>query len=72
MDRPLAPFPAALYIHRMDRNAELEAFKCQINLSEFAASLGYRLNRKASCRTSVEMVSLDGDKVVIMRGTDHH
>lgn len=56
----------------MDRNAELEAFKCQINLSEFAASLGYALNRKASCRTSVEMVSPDGDKVVIMRDTDSH
>jgi hypothetical protein len=56
----------------MDRNTELEAFKRQINLSEFAASLGYTLNQRASCRTSVEMVSPDGDKVVIMRDTDSH
>ncbi|NJN46009.1 MAG: hypothetical protein HC808_05475 [Candidatus Competibacteraceae bacterium] len=56
----------------MDRNTELEAFKRQINLSEFAASMGYTLNRRASCRNSAEMHGPDGDKVVIMRDTDSH
>ncbi|MCP4932774.1 MAG: DUF3991 domain-containing protein [bacterium] len=56
----------------MDRDTELEAFKACINLSEFAASMGYLLDRKASCSNSAVMCSPDGDKVVIARDTDSH
>lgn len=55
----------------MDR--QLEAFKCEINLTEYAAGQGYRLDRRASSRNSAVMRrESDGDKVVIARGHDAH
>lgn len=41
--------------------------KRSVNLTEFAASRGYELDRKASSRSSVIMVHPDGDKIVIAR-----
>jgi hypothetical protein len=35
---------------------ELESFKTNINLTEYAAASGYRLDRKASSRNSAVMV----------------
>ncbi len=54
------------------RTDELEVFKTQINLSEYAAALGYALDRKSSSRNSAIMRDGAGDKVVIARGFDRH
>lgn len=55
------------------RPDELEAFKSSVNLTEYAASRGYELDRKASSRSSVVMTHPDGDKVVIARSrSDGH
>ena len=51
---------------------ELEDFKSEINLTEYAAGQGYVLDRKASSRNSKVMRRDDGDKVVIARGQDRH
>jgi hypothetical protein len=57
----------------MQRRAEeLEDFKSQINLSEYAAACGYRLDRKASSRNSAVMVRAPGDKIIIARSIDRH
>lgn len=48
-------------------DAELERFKTGINLSEFAASWGYVLNRRESSQNSAVMEHPDGDKIVIAR-----
>ena len=42
------------------RPEELEDFKSRINLSEYAAACGYRLDRKASSRNSAVMVRSQG------------
>jgi Toprim-like/Protein of unknown function (DUF3991) len=44
---------------------ELEALKTQINLTEYAASRGYVLDRKSSSRNSAVMVHPDRDKIII-------
>ena len=52
---------------------ELQRFKQEINLAEFAAARGYALDRRASSRNSVVMRHPDGDKIIIARyeGTTH-
>lgn len=56
----------------MSRNDELEAFKTEINLSEFAASEGYVLDPKATSRNSAVMRHPKGDKIILARGDDRH
>lgn len=56
----------------MGRTEELEDFKTRINLSEFAASKGYHLDRKASSRNSAVMRHEKGDKIILARGMDGH
>jgi hypothetical protein len=53
---------------------ELERFKVEINLTEYAASRGYHLDRRASSRNSIVMRhSATDDKIVVARGkTDRH
>jgi hypothetical protein len=51
---------------------ELEGFKTHINLSEYAATEGYVLDRKASSRNSAVMRATGGDKIVIARAEDGH
>jgi hypothetical protein len=46
---------------------ELEQFKTGVNLSEFAASKGYVLDRRESSRNSAVMRHPDGDKIVIAK-----
>ncbi len=46
-------------------DVELERFKSQINLSEFAASRGYALDRRESSRNSAVMRHPDADKIII-------
>jgi hypothetical protein len=53
----------------MQRRAEeLEDFKSRINLGEYAAACGYRLDRKATSRNSAVMVHSPGDKIIIALG----
>jgi hypothetical protein len=51
---------------------ELEDFKSNINLTEYAAGQGYVLDKRASSRSSAVMRRPDGDKIVIARGQDRH
>ena len=51
---------------------ELKRFKTDINLTEYAATEGYQLDRRASSRNSVVMRHPGGDKIVIARGEDQH
>jgi len=53
-------------------DAELEDFKTNINLTEYAAGQGFVLDRKASSRNSVVMQMPGGEKIVIARGQDLH
>jgi hypothetical protein len=49
---------------------ELEQFKTGVNLSEFAASKGYALDRRESSRHSASMRHPDGDKIIIARNDE--
>ena len=57
----------------MNRETEIDRFKREINLSEFAASEGYLIDAHESTRSSVIMRGPDDDKVVITvnRHNDH-
>jgi hypothetical protein len=46
---------------------ELDLFKSQINLTEYASAHGYVLDRKHSSRNNVAMRGPAGDKVIIAR-----
>jgi hypothetical protein len=52
--------------------AELDRFKSQINLSEYAVNLGYRIDRRQSSRNSVVMRHDNGDKVIIAKAENGH
>lgn len=57
----------------MNRHDELEAFKREINLSEYAAAaLGFVLDRRESSRNSAVMRHPSGQKIVITRDSDSH
>src|SRR5580658_6086196 len=53
-------------------DAELESFKISIDLRSYAASQGYVLDSRSSCRGSAVMRHENGDKVVIRRDIDSH
>jgi len=53
-------------------NDELEQFKTQINLCEYAQSNGFQLDRKQSSRASAVMRHVCGDKIVIARRPSGH
>jgi hypothetical protein len=55
----------------MSWDQELEDFKSKIDIREYAASIGYLLDRKESWRGSAVM-RRGGDKVVIKRDRDGH
>ena len=46
---------------------ELEQFKTDINLTEFAASRGYALDTRESSRNSAVMRHPDGDKIIVAK-----
>jgi len=56
----------------MSRDNELEQFKSQINLVEFAQSLGYQVDRTESSRNSKVMRHDNGDKIVVATGQNGH
>ena len=54
-------------------NEELDRFKTDINLTEYAAHLGYALDRQASSRHSITMRrSSNGDKMIVSRNNNGH
>lgn len=55
----------------MQRADELERFKSQINLAEYAEAQGYEIDRKESSRASTVMRS-GGDKIIVATDTDGH
>lgn len=55
----------------MSYDAELEAFKTQIDLRQYAAAFGYAVDRKESYRTATVM-RLGDDKIIIRRDEDGH
>jgi len=51
---------------------ELDRFKVDINLADYAASMGYELDAKESSANSIIMRGPQDDKIVIARGQDLH
>jgi hypothetical protein len=56
----------------LTRDQELEQFKTDINLTEYAAAQGYVLDKRASSRNSVTMRESTGAKIIIARAPDAH
>ena len=54
------------------RKEELDSFKTQINLVEYAQSQGYEYISKASSRNSAVLAHPQGDKIVVATDTDGH
>ena len=57
---------------KMQREDELDRFKTDINLVEFAASKGYKVSKLESSRASTVMVDDQGDKIIVATDTDGH
>ena len=53
-------------------DAELEGFKTDIDLREFAASVGFELSVRDSWRGSAVMTRCEADKIIITRSSDGH
>lgn len=53
-------------------DTELERFKTEIDLREFAASVGFVLNRRESSRRSSVMERGEADKIIVRRDPDGH
>jgi hypothetical protein len=54
------------------RQAELERFKTEINLVEYAQSQGYQYSSQSSSRNSAVLAHDNGDKIVVATDTDGH
>ena len=54
------------------RKEELEKFKTEINLVEYAQSQGYQYRSQASSRNSAVLAHDNGDKIVVATDTDGH
>jgi hypothetical protein len=55
----------------MNQDSELDAFKREIDMRQFAVSLGYEMDRRESWRGSTVLRS-GGDKIVVKRNTNGH
>src|SRR5213593_3487399 len=55
----------------MNQNAELESFKGEIDLRQFAVSLGYEIDRRESWRGST-VLRRGADKIVVKRNGNGH
>jgi hypothetical protein len=58
-------------VFRMNQDAELESFKREIDLRQFAVGLGYRIDRRESWRGSTVM-RRGPDKIVVKRNVNGH
>ena len=54
------------------RKAELDKFKTQINLAEYAQSYGYQYDSKISSRNSAVLRDDNGDKIIVATDSDGH
>jgi len=54
-----------------NQDSELDAFKRQIDLREFAVSLGYEIDRRESWRGST-VLRRGADKIVVKRNGNGH
>ena len=52
-------------------DAELERFKTDLNLSQYAAGQGYQLDHRESSRNSAVMRHANGDKIIVARQGPH-
>lgn len=57
---------------KMKRNDELDRFKSEINLVEFAGSMGYEIDKKESGRSSVVMRGPGDDKIIVATSQSGH
>jgi len=55
----------------MNQDSELDAFKREIDLREFAVSLGYEIDRRESWRGST-VLRRGADKIVVKRNGNGH
>lgn len=62
----------AVGVLKMRQADELEDFKRQINLVEYAETQGYEIDKKESSRSSVVMRGLGGDKIIVATKEDGH
>ena len=53
-------------------DSELEKFKTDIDMRVYAVTQGYQLDRKESWKGSAVMRHVNGDKIIIKRGSDGH
>jgi hypothetical protein len=56
----------------MKRSDELDRFKSEINLVEFAGSMGYKIDKKESGRSSVVMRGPGDDKIIVATSQNSH
>lgn len=56
----------------LNRQDELDAFKRDVCLVEYAIARGYAVDRRSSSRCSVVLADSSGDKVVVARAQDGH
>lgn len=62
----------ALPLRMATGDDELEQFKTQINLCEYAASIGFETDRKQSSKRNAVMRNSQGDKIAIVRRSTGH
>jgi 5S rRNA maturation endonuclease (ribonuclease M5) len=55
-----------------NRKEELDSFKTEINLVDYAQSQGYQYISQASSRNSAVLAHPDGDKIIVATDTDGH
>lgn len=64
-------FDKAIGAREMRRNDELERFKADINMVEYAKTLGFEVDRKASTAKSIKMKN-GSDTLIISTASDGH
>ena len=73
IDRLLSRHPEHLRNIEMKRNEELERFKTEINLVDYAQDNGYQLDKKKSSVNCIVLKDNQGDKILIgLDQTDRH
>jgi hypothetical protein len=55
-----------------DRERELEAFKSDIDLRDYAGGMGYDIDGRTTSRNSAALAHPDGDKIIVGMGGDRH
>ncbi len=69
----LSRHPEHLRNLEMKRNEELDQFKTQINLVDYAQNNGYQLDKKKSSTNCIVLFDNQGDKILIgLNKTDNH